>query len=152
MTTQILEVFGQHLMMEGYGCPEDKLKDINLIYDCLDKLPEIVDMTKIIPPYVFKYSGKVPEDWGLTGFVLIAESHISIHTFPNKGFLTLDIFSCKQFDSDIAVNEIIELFEVKKYAVEIKDRGLEFPRSIPVVKEHLIGERNSLKGDEYASL
>ena len=48
--------------------------------------------SKIMPPYVFRYHGEVPEDWGVSGVVLIAESHISIHTFPDKGYLSLDIF------------------------------------------------------------
>ena len=64
-------------------------------------------MTKIMPPYVFRYdTGKKPEDWGISGFVLIAESHISIHTFPDKNYLSLDIFSCKEYSID-TVKEIV---------------------------------------------
>ena len=76
--------FGPHLMLDGYGCDKKKLQDLNLVYRILDDLPERIGMTKIMPPYVFKYSGVKPEDWGLSGFVLIAESHVSIHTFPEK--------------------------------------------------------------------
>src|SRR5258706_2803940 len=94
--------FGPHLMLDGYGCDKKKLQDLNLIYRILDELPSRIGMTKIMPPYVFKYSGLRPEDWGLSGFVLIAESHISIHTFPEKNFISVDIFSCKEFDSEFA--------------------------------------------------
>ena len=57
--------FGPHLMMDGYGCDKKKLHDLNLIYRLLDELPTRIGMTKIMPPYVFKYSGLRPEDWGL---------------------------------------------------------------------------------------
>lgn len=120
--------FGLHLMVDGYGCNPQCLQDINLIYNLLDELPQKIDMTKIMPPYVFKYEGKKPEDWGLSGFVLIAESHISIHTFPEKNYLSLDIFSCKKFDIDKALTQVKEYFEVEYFEKNLLNRGLEFPK------------------------
>jgi S-adenosylmethionine/arginine decarboxylase-like enzyme len=35
---------------------------------------------------------------GITGFVALAESNITLHTYPEKGYIVLDIFSCKEFD------------------------------------------------------
>ncbi|MGC9022271.1 MAG: adenosylmethionine decarboxylase, partial [Dissulfurimicrobium sp.] len=122
--------FGQHLMMDGYGCDQEKLKDLDGIYDFLSRYPEEINMTKIMPPYVFKYSGLIPEDWGISGFVLIAESHISIHTFPEKLYLSLDIFSCKAFDTQGAIKYITNLFDIKKVEIKLLDRGLEFPKVI----------------------
>ena len=79
---------------------QDKLKDYNLVFDVLNELPEKIGMTKITQPYVFPYSGHVPEDKGITGTVIIAESHISIHTFQEKDYCFVDVFSCKDFDAD----------------------------------------------------
>ena len=76
--------FGVHLMVDGYGCDRAGLEDMGRIYNFLDAYPAEMEMTKIMPPYVFRYTGTVPEDWGVSGFVLIAESHISIHTFPTS--------------------------------------------------------------------
>jgi S-adenosylmethionine decarboxylase len=87
-------------------------------------------MTKIMPPYVFKYSGLKPEDWGLSGFVLIAESHISIHTFPDKNYVSVDIFSCKAFDTDFAEDYLKRTFGMTKVECNILDRGTEFPKDI----------------------
>jgi S-adenosylmethionine decarboxylase len=88
-------------------------------------------MTKIMPPYVFRYDGAdKPEDWGISGFVLIAESHISIHTFPDKGYLSLDIFSCKNFDAARAIAYVEKMFAVAKSETKVLDRGLEFPKDI----------------------
>ena len=122
--------FGVHLMLDGYGCDRSKLEDINFISSFLDEYPTEMDMTKIMPPYVFRYNGSVPEDWGVSGFVLIAESHISIHTFPEKRYLSLDMFSCKPFDTRMAAETIQEHFKIQKYEINVLDRGQEFPNSL----------------------
>jgi S-adenosylmethionine decarboxylase len=125
-----MDGFGPHLMLDGYGCAKTKLEDLNLIYRILDELPARIGMTKIMPPYVFKYSGVKPEDWGLSGFVLIAESHISIHTFPEKNFVSVDIFSCKAFDADFASAYLKNAFGMTKYETKVLDRGAEFPKEM----------------------
>lgn len=122
--------FGVHLMVDGYGCDRARLEDINLIYSFLDESPSQMEMTKIMPPYVFKYNGAMPEDWGISGFVLIAESHISIHTFPEKQYLSLDMFSCKPFDTQLAVETVKKSFHMQKVELKVLDRGQEFPNSI----------------------
>ena len=122
--------FGPHLMLDGYGCDKDRLTDLNLIYRILEELPARIGMTKIMPPYVFKYSGVKPEDWGLSGFVLIAESHISIHTFPEKNFVSADIFSCKTFDFGFAGEYLKDAFGMEKVECNVLDRGTEFPKDL----------------------
>lgn len=122
--------FGVHLMLDGYGCDPEVLQDINGIYNFLDEYPQEMEMTKIMPPYVFRYNGTVPEDWGISGFVLIAESHISLHTFPEKRYLSLDMFSCKPFDTDKAVAAVKERFRIQKCEINVLDRGQEFPNTI----------------------
>jgi S-adenosylmethionine decarboxylase len=122
--------FGVHLMVDGYGCERSALENINLIYNFLDEYPAKMSMTKIMPPYVFRYEGTVPQDWGISGFVLIAESHISLHTFPEKRYLSLDMFSCKPFDTQKALEVVTDLFKIQKYEVQVLDRGQEFPNTL----------------------
>ncbi|MBI5079005.1 S-adenosylmethionine decarboxylase [Candidatus Saganbacteria bacterium] len=117
-------------MLDCYGCPKEKLADMDLIFNTLDVFPQKIGMTKIMPPYVFKYVGKVPEDWGISGVVLIAESHISIHTFPDKKHAFIDIFSCKNFDTDYARQELLKIFEANQHKVTLLNRGVEFPKNI----------------------
>ncbi|MBI1858505.1 MAG: S-adenosylmethionine decarboxylase [Candidatus Melainabacteria bacterium] len=124
-------MFGPHLLLEAYGSPKEKLQDIGIISDLLDAYPEKLHMTKIMPPYVFKYDGgSIQEDWGLSGVVLIAESHIALHTFPEKGFFTLDIFSCKEFNVRSAVDIALDVFQPIHFDEMIVTRGREFPRSL----------------------
>ena len=124
-------MFGPHLLLEAYGSPKEKLSDIGLISEMLDNYPEKLEMHKIMPPYVFKYDGgDTKEDWGISGIVLIAESHIALHTFPDKEFFTLDIFSCKDFNVRYAVDIALEILEPVHFDETVLTRGREFPRSI----------------------
>jgi S-adenosylmethionine decarboxylase len=94
----------------------------------LHELPDKIGMTKITQPYVFPYSGLVPEDEGITGVVIIAESHISIHTFPLKNYAFIDIFSCKPFDWSNISDIIKETFHADEMEFNIVQRGKDFPR------------------------
>lgn len=120
--------FGPHLMLDLNECNIEKLNDYKFIFDLLHNLPDMIGMTKITQPYVFPYSGLVPEDEGITGFVIIAESHLSIHTFPHKKYVFIDIFSCKYFDLENAKNFLINAFESKKFDIHFTVRGLDFPK------------------------
>lgn len=121
--------FGPHLTLDLKGCPKEILQDYNLHFDFLKKLPEMIGMTPITQPYVFPYEGLVPEDKGITGIVIIAESHLSIHSFEEKGYTFIDMFSCKDFDVDLAVSYILELFKPESCKKNLIERGMDFPRS-----------------------
>jgi S-adenosylmethionine decarboxylase len=133
--------FGQHLMVDGYGGNCKKLATLDLIYQFLDSYPEEIRMTKIMPPYVFKYHGTKPDDWGLSGVVLIAESHISVHTFPKKRYLSVDIFSCKEFDAEHAVETIKKIFDLEKVEINLLERGQEFPKDLESAADIVHQER-----------
>ena len=115
-----------HLLVDGYGGDPELLKDEELIYRFLDEHPAVIGMTKIQPPKVHIYRGKSPEDWGVSGFVLIAESHISIHTFPDRRYVNVDIFSCKDFDADRSVEDLKSGFSLKEVNSLTLERGLEY--------------------------
>lgn len=121
--------FGPHLTLDLNHCNPEKVSNYDLVFDVLNSLPDMIGMTKITQPYVFKYSGSVPEDEGITGFVVIAESHISIHTFQKKNYAFIDLFSCKHFDYEFAQKYLIDVFESQKPTVNVLMRGYDFPRS-----------------------
>lgn len=122
------ESFGPHLTLDLKGCPKEVLKNYNLHFDLLKNLPEMIGMTPITQPYVFPYSGLVPEDKGITGVVIIAESHLSIHSFEDKGYSFIDMFSCKAFDVEKAVEYILDTFKPESYERNLVQRGKDFPR------------------------
>lgn len=120
--------FGPHLMIDMADCDAEKLNDLDRCFRFLNELPDLVGMTKITQPHVFPYEGLVPEDKGVTGVVVIAESHVSIHTFPLKKYAFVDVFSCKPFDVDKAAQFCTELFGCLSPNVMVTQRGLDFPR------------------------
>lgn len=121
--------FGPHLVFDGRGCPRARLADLSHLYAILDLLPERIGMTKIMPPYVFRHATPGGPE-GLSGFVLIAESHISLHTFPESGHLHADVFSCQTFSAERVLSELKRAFVPRRATWRVLDRGTEFPKSI----------------------
>ncbi|MBI2084932.1 MAG: adenosylmethionine decarboxylase [Candidatus Aenigmarchaeota archaeon] len=125
----VQSAYGLHLTLDGYGCDSTRLGDVATVFRVLDKLPSVIGMKKITTPYVIPYDGdKKPEDWGVSGFVMIAESHISIHTYPEKGYLTADVYSCNHFDSDKAIAFLSSAFGIKEVERNEVIRGRKFPK------------------------
>jgi len=122
--------FGPHLMLDLSECDQERINDLDLIFNFLNTLPDMIGMVKITQPYVFPYTGIVPEDRGITGFVVIAESHLSIHTFVEKGYAFVDLFSCKPFNTDMARDMIIKAFISKRPKVYMIERGAGFLRNL----------------------
>lgn len=115
-----------HLIIDGYGGDPQKMQDVNFINHLLNLYPSQIGMTRISPPQVSKYIGSKPEDWGVSAFVLIAESHISIHTFPERSYINIDIFSCKEFDAELVISDLQEKFGLAEVRSYILNRGLEY--------------------------
>ena len=115
-----------HLIIDGYSGDSQKMQDVDFIYQLLDTYPSQIGMTKISPPKVSKYIGSKSEDWWVSAFVLIAESHISIHTFPERSYINIDIFSCKEFNAEQTIRDLQQKFGLAEVRSYILNRGLEY--------------------------
>ena len=114
-----------HVIIDGYGGDPDQLSDENVVRVILDQYPDMMGMTKITQPKVLEYRGAKPEDWGVSGYVMIAESHISMHTFPERGLVWADIFSCKDFDPAPVLEDFKRRFGLQTLDVRTLERNLE---------------------------
>ena len=113
------------MIVDGIVDDSSNLKDMALIYEFLNDCPLIVGVRKLMPPYVFKYEGKQPNDWGYSGFVLIiGGGYISIHTFPEKSSLSFDflIFGRRKIDIKPIETYIRKFFD-GRLKVRILDRN-----------------------------
>ncbi len=119
-------MFGPHLIIDGSKCNTQKLGDRILIEQLLNDYPRAIGMTKIGGPYMFEYQAPDPEYSGVSGLVVIAESHIAIHTFPELDYFTMDIFSCRNFDHEAAIEYIKKALEVEEMDRVLLQRGLSF--------------------------
>jgi S-adenosylmethionine decarboxylase len=123
--------FGLHVLVDGFKADIDKLTDCAKLYDFLYSFPEQIGMTRIHGPSVIEYHGKNPVDWGVTGTVILAESLVAIHTFPDHdGFFTLDVYSCKCFSPYEVVQKVKAFFGMQEFDVNILPRGLNFHQRV----------------------
>ncbi len=116
-----------HLIIDGYSNNQKILQDKDYLHNWLESYPSRIGMTRISPPYVLRYTG---EDCGISGFVFIAESHISIHTFAERNYVNIDVFSCKDFDAEKAIKDFQDGFQLIKSRTYLIDR--EWSQSEPV--------------------
>jgi S-adenosylmethionine decarboxylase len=119
-------LFGPHLIIDGSKCDTVKLADRLVIERILTDYPRAIGMTRIGGPYMFEYQAPDPAYSGVSGLVVIAESHIAIHTFPNLDYFSMDIFSCKNFDHELAIDYIRESLGVQQMDRMLVQRGLSF--------------------------
>lgn len=112
-------------MLDGYRGDFEKLNDKKLILQCLNELPELLGMHKLTKPAVYAAPDNGKKDpGGWSGFVVIAESHISIHTFPKNGFVTIDAYTCKNgIDQSYIKNYFVEKFGIKEMETNFVERG-----------------------------
>lgn len=122
--------FGEHLTIDGYGGDVSRLSNKGLVSECLNKLPSLVGMKKITKPLIVwaQPNGK-KDPGGWSGIVLVAESHISIHTFPRRGFLSADVYTCK---SGLRIKTIVSYFKsrfaLKGIERHFIKRGTRYPQ------------------------
>ena len=121
--------FGFHLMLDCYKCNPDHLDDINSCYGFLDELVSEIGAEKQTQPYVFRTPEKFKGKEGLSGWVPIVESGISIHTLTESRFVSLDIYSCREFDNKRVMAFTKQFFEPKQIDVKYLLRGCRYCQS-----------------------
>jgi len=142
-----MEGIGSHLVYDGHGCDSGRLDDMDRVYAFLDSLPERIRMTRVMAPCVFRHATPGRGGDGISGFVLIAESHIAVHTFPHRHFLNVDVFSSRSFDVELTLAALKETFAPRRVEWRLLDRGLEFPRTIGPARATMLQERSLVARD-----
>jgi len=123
--------FGEHLIFDAYGCDPKKLNDPKLCVQVMQNLCKMGEMKPLCEPVLVDASsnealgGKDPG--GFSGFLIIQESHISVHTFVKRGFVTVDVYSCKAFKSEGIVEYLKKAFGSRDEQVIKLERGLKYP-------------------------
>jgi S-adenosylmethionine/arginine decarboxylase-like enzyme len=162
-----------HLKLNISGCSKDKINNEQSITDYLNQLTDLIEMTAITPVFCFKFpfssevvrlvqrmekenvqseelnkqraflDQQATDESGVTGFIVFAESHASVHTFPEKeGGTMIDIFSCKPFEIDSVINFTKHHFEPKNMYVTLENR---FFNKLPEIFTTIIGDNNEAK-------
>ncbi len=123
------ENFGEHFMLDGYYGEETRLNDKDLVLGCINDLVSKLDMHKLAEPSIFFAPGNDQKDpGGWSAFVVIEESHISMHTFPKRGFLSMDAYSCKNgMNTSLIKDCVTEAFKLKETETNFVKRGTKYP-------------------------
>ncbi|MEI7749606.1 MAG: adenosylmethionine decarboxylase [Candidatus Moraniibacteriota bacterium] len=121
--------FGEHLMLDCYGCDAERLNDESLVFRSLIELPERLGMSRLSEPYVFRAEDNAINDpGGWSGVVVITESHISVHTFPKRKFVSIDVYTCKNgMDCESIKGYFTEIFGIGEIEEHFVKRGTRYP-------------------------
>lgn len=121
-----VEYFGPHLTLDLGGCDLEPLVNFEKLYDLIKEFPEKIGMHRLSEPQILKCTDVWAKTPGVTGIVILAESHMSFHTFPDARTIFIDIFSCRNFDTEATAKFLIKFFGSKKPVINIVKRGIEF--------------------------
>ena len=116
----------KHLLLELYGCDYEKLNDESFLRCSLNRAAKLAKAT------VLNLISNKFEPQGVTAIVLLAESHISIHTWPESNYSAIDIFTCGQnMQPELASQYLIETLNAEEHFL----RGLKRNPPSAVLKE-----------------
>lgn len=106
-----------HIIIDLKNVPQKVLTNKGGLKEFLRELPEKIEMNILAGPTVV---AGIPQNPGLSGFVLIDYSHISVHTFNQYAQALVDIFSCKPYDQNLAREEVLKYFQVEPGEAKIQ--------------------------------
>ncbi len=115
---------GKHITIDAYGIKRFRLKNHKFVYDMLSFLPAYLRMKKLGEPTIaYVQDEKNKNNFGISGFVMLCESHISCHTWPEYGYVSMDVYSCKNFDEKRLEQYLKKSWQYKKVRIQIIPRG-----------------------------
>ncbi|OFX30020.1 MAG: S-adenosylmethionine decarboxylase proenzyme [Armatimonadetes bacterium RBG_16_67_12] len=115
-----MEPVGHHYIAEGSGCNADAIGRVETVEQILVRAAEIAGVT------VWSISFHRFSPNGVSGVVVISESHLSVHTWPEYGYVALDIFTCgNTAKPEAAVQYALKEFGASSMHITEVTRGLE---------------------------
>ena len=104
----------KHLLLELYRCNYEKLNDESFLRCTLNRASKLAKAT------VLNLISNKFEPQGVTAIALLAESHISIHTWPESNYSAVDIFTCGQnMLPELACQYLIEALKAEEHFLRV---------------------------------
>ncbi len=134
-----VQTLGRHILVEYYNCDPEILKHPELIEASM-KDAAIAAKATIVESVFHHFN-----PWGVSGAVIVAESHLTIHTWPEYGFASADFFTC----GDIDPWKSFELLE-KVLKAELSE-SVEIPRGLTAkIRKHAKDELGEMSHKLHA--
>lgn len=121
-----MDTRGQHLLAEYYGCPTATLNDEGAIRALLQAAARAAGAT-VVATVFHRFAPQ-----GVSGVVVVEESHLSIHTWPEAGYAAVDFFTCGECFPERAHAALIEGLSPERSEILNVERGLSPDASIRV--------------------
>ena len=112
-----MDTIGKHIILELYDCPAGALNDIVQVQATMRAAAEATGAT-VVTANFHHFS-----PWGISGVVIIQESHLTIHTWPEHGYAAIDIFTCGEIDLFAGVAYLEKHLHASKKEVKLLKRG-----------------------------
>jgi S-adenosylmethionine decarboxylase len=112
------DTVGAHVLADFWGCQFEKLDDPELLMESLRQAARSANMT-ILAEEAHKF---FPQ--GFTGLLLLSESHISIHTYPERGYAAVDVFTCGGGMTQKAIDYLKSVLQPSHVKEMVVTRGL----------------------------
>ena len=109
---------GRHGLLDLYGCDADVLRDEGRLKTVLHQAAEAAQATVLYSRF-HTFGG----EGGVTGVLLLAESHLSIHTWPEHGFAAIDIFLCGRLRPEAAKDTLQHALKAERSVWQTHPRG-----------------------------
>lgn len=111
--------FGRHVAIDTWGVDFDLLNNAELLQHHMVEAAEACGAT------VLSVQSKQFDPQGATVLVLLSESHLSIHTYPERGFAALDCYTCGEtVDPEVAIEYMVKILNPKKAYARKLIRGV----------------------------
>ncbi|NJK89780.1 MAG: adenosylmethionine decarboxylase [Myxococcales bacterium] len=137
-----METRGQHLLAEYYGCPSAVLNDEGAIRALLQRAAQVAGAT-VVATVFHRFAPQ-----GVSGVVVVEESHLSIHTWPEAGYAAVDFYTCGECFPERAHEVLMEGLEPDQSEFLRIDRGLSRNNSIQVGRHARFGMLARAAGHE----
>lgn len=112
---------GIHYLIEFFGCKPDQANSVEFWKKVLQASVRGTSM-EVLHSYFYQFKPQ-----GVTGFLLLSSSHISVHTWPDKGYAACDIFTCANEDeTNLALNRLKKAVAHNHVNIEKVNRGYQF--------------------------
>jgi S-adenosylmethionine decarboxylase len=113
-----VEATGQHILVDFHGVRPSLLNNVNQLEEQIRQAALCSGATVL--SCHFHHFG---EGLGVTGVAVLAESHISIHTWPELEFAALDVFMCGKLDPNLATEYMVEYLKPRTHQIKCIERG-----------------------------
>jgi S-adenosylmethionine decarboxylase len=134
-----LNVEGKHMIIDAFECDSSLLNNMTHLEQLLTTAAQNAGM-EVLYSYFYQFNPQ-----GITGMLILSTSHISIHTWPEEGYASLDFYTCGEQDPMDQVESLLKGLSSKRAMIYSISRGVTQPQ---LISSKEMTPFDSSKGDD----